>query len=324
LSRLLNNKFIAFLKLIRVENLVMIALTEYLIRYFILQKILTANSIQLGLNTTIFNLLVLSTVLIAAAGYIINDYFDVKTDLINHPDTVVIDKVIKRRWAIILHITFTITGILLGIFCALKAGYMRLAIFHIVAATLLWFYSTNFKKQLLVGNIVVSLLTASVAFIPFVYEIGLMQRLNPDFSTQHGAVILSCFKVVFIFSIFAFITSMAREIIKDMEDFKGDKETGGYTMPIYWGIPASKLTSFFLIVITIILLLFVVYNTFRLNRIFFEPGIIYILCALILPLTVLLLLLLRAVTPRHFKNASLLLKFIMLMGLGFSIIFYYN
>lgn len=321
---MLNNKFIAFLKLVRTENLIMIALTQYLVRYFLLEKILHNNDIELGLNPTVFNLLVLSTVLIAAAGYIINDYFDVKTDLINHPDTVVIDKVIKRRWAIILHITFTLAGILLGIYCALKAGYLRLALFHVIAATLLWFYSTDFKKQLIIGNVVVSLLTASVAFIPFVYEMGLMQRLNPAFRHEQAAVILSCFKVVFIFSIFAFITSMAREIIKDMEDFKGDKATGGYTMPIYWGIPASKLTSFFLLVITILLLLFVVYNTFRVDHVFFSKDIVYILIALILPLLILLVLVLKAHEPKHFKNASLLLKFIMLMGLGFSFIFYYN
>ncbi|MGZ4089718.1 MAG: geranylgeranylglycerol-phosphate geranylgeranyltransferase, partial [Bacteroidia bacterium] len=302
MRRILNNKFIAFLKLIRLENLIMIALTQYLIRYFVLQKILNANGIELGLNNLLFNLLVLSTVLIAAAGYIINDYFDVKTDTINHPDTVVIDKVIKRRWAIILHITFTFIGVFLGILCALKTGYLRLAIFHITAATLLWFYSTHFKKQLLVGNIVVSLLTASVAFIPFVYEMGLMQRIDPAFTRDHTLLILSCFKVVFIFSIFAFITSMAREIIKDMEDFKGDKETGGYTMPIYWGIPSSKLTSFFLIVITIILLLFVVYNTFKFTHVFFSPDILYICGALVAPLTLLLVLILRATTPKHFKT----------------------
>jgi len=302
----------------------MIALTQYLLRYFILQKILADHDINLGLNDYLFSLLVLSTVLIAAAGYIINDYFDVKTDMINHPDTVVVDRIIKRRWAIILHIVFTFLGIALGIFCALKTGYLRLAIFHLAAATLLWFYSTDFKKQLLVGNIVVSLLTASVFFIPFVYEIGVMQHIHTNFASENKFLILSCFKIVFIFSLFAFITSMAREIIKDMEDFKGDKATGGYTMPIYWGIQASKLTAFFLIVITIILLLFVVYNTFKAYRTVLTIDTIYILTALMLPLTFLLVLIVKANEPVHFKNASQLLKFIMLMGLGYSVIYYYN
>ncbi len=302
----------------------MIALTQYLLRYFILQKVLAGHHIILGLNDYLFALLVLSTILIAAAGYIINDYFDVKTDMINRPDTVVVDRIIKRRWAIILHIVFTFIGLLLGVFCALKTGYLRLSIFHIVAATLLWFYSTNFKKQLLVGNIVVSLLTASVSFIPFVYEIGVMQHINPNFTMEHKAVILSCFKIVFIFALFAFITSMAREIIKDMEDYKGDKATGGYTMPIYWGMQSSKLTAFFLVVITIILLLFVVYNSFKAYRTVLSRDTIYILIGLLTPLSILLVLIIKASQPKQFKKASLLLKFIMLMGLGYSIIYYYN
>ena len=112
MRRSLDNKLLAFLKLIRIENLVMIALTQIVLRYLILQKILNLNNIQLELGNSLFYCLVLSTVFIAAAGYIINDYFDVKTDLINHPDTVVVDKAIKRRWAIILHITFTFVGII--------------------------------------------------------------------------------------------------------------------------------------------------------------------------------------------------------------------
>jgi 4-hydroxybenzoate polyprenyltransferase len=324
LTNILNNKIIAFFKLIRVENLIMIALTQFLLRYFVLRKILFLNNIPLELNNMLFNLVVISTVLIAAAGYIINDYFDVKTDMINHPETVVLDKTIKRRWAIILHISFTILGIVLGMYAALKTGYLRLAIFHFVAATLLWFYSTHFKKQLLIGNIVVSFLSASVAFMPFMFEIGVMQHVYPNFNENHWAVILSGFKITFIFALFAFITSLAREIIKDMEDYKGDKETGGKTMPISWGIPSSKLTSFFLLIIAAILLMVVVYNTFKANRIIISVNNIYILLALIFPLVFLSIKTLMAQTSKQFKHASLMLKFVMLMGLAYSLIFYYN
>lgn len=324
MSKLLNNKAIAFLKLVRIENLVMIALTQVLLRYFVLQKVLNQYGIALELNNTLFFLVVLSTVLIAAAGYIINDYFDMKTDLINHPETVVVGKIIKRRLAIILHITFTLLGILIGIYAALKTGYLRLAIFHIVAAILLWFYSTNFKKQLLVGNIVVSILTAAVAFMPFVYEMGLIEKLHPGFAQMHKDVVLSCFKITFIFSLFAFITSFAREMIKDMEDYKGDAATGGRTMPIVWGIVSSKLNVFFLIVISVILLLFVIYNTFKFYRIIVNVNTIYIFVGLIIPLIILAFLTLRAKESRQFKNASLLLKLIMLTGLAYSFVFYFS
>jgi len=323
-SNLLNNKAIAFLKLIRIENLIMIALTQVLLRYFVLQKILNQHHIALELNNSLFSLVVLSTVLIAAAGYIINDYFDMKTDLINHPETVVVGKIIKRRLAIILHITFTFLGIIIGMYAALKTGYLRLAIFHIVAAALLWFYSTNFKKQLLVGNIVVSLLTAAVAFMPFVYEMGLLQKVHPGFALMHKEVVLSCFKITFIFSLFAFITSFAREMIKDMEDYKGDAATGGRTMPIVWGMHASKLNVFFLLVISIILLLFVIYNTFKFYRIIVNVNTIYIFVGLIIPLIILAFLTIVAKESRQFKYASLLLKLIMLTGLSYSFVFYFS
>jgi 4-hydroxybenzoate polyprenyltransferase len=302
----------------------MIALTQFLLRYFVLQKILNSNNLKLELNTVLFNLVVLSTILIAAAGYIINDYFDIKTDLINHPKTVVVGKIIKRRWAIILHVTFTLLGITIGIFAALKTGYLRLSLFQILAAILLWFYSTHLKKQLLIGNIVVSLLTAAVAFLPFVFEMAIFQKNYPGFSVMHSNVLLSCLKITFIFSLFAFMTSLAREIIKDMEDYEGDRATGGKTMPIVWGITASKLNVFFLIMITIILLLFVIYNTFKFYRIIINVNNIYILFALIAPLFVLSILNLKANNAVQFKNASLLLKLIMLFGLAYSILFYYN
>jgi len=302
----------------------MIALTQIFLRYLVLQKILNLNGVALGLEDSLFYGLVLSTVLIAAAGYIINDYFDVKTDLINHPDTVVVDRVIKRRWAIILHITFTFIGLLLGMYTALKTGYLRLAIFHFAAAILLWFYSTHLKKTLLVGNIVVSLLTASVTFMPLVYEIGVMQKNDDAFILTYKYAVFVIFKITFIFALFAFITSMAREIIKDMEDYKGDKETGGATMPIVWGIRVSKLNAFFLIAITVLLLLFVVYNTIRSERVVFTLNNLYIFLGLIIPLMLLALYILKSSESKHFKNASLFLKFIMLTGLCYSFIFYYN
>jgi 4-hydroxybenzoate polyprenyltransferase len=324
MQRLLNIKLIALLKLVRAENLVMIVATQYLLRYFVLRKVLQLYGLDLELSHGLFAIMVLSTVVIAAAGYIINDYFDLKTDLINHPDTVVVDKVIKRRWAIILHLWLTSLGLVLGMYAALKTGYLRLAIFHFVAALLLWFYSTHMKKQLLIGNVVVSLLTAAVAFMPFVFEIGVQLQVHPGFIFDHKFAVLSAFKITLVFGIFAFVTSMAREIIKDIEDYKGDKETGGLTMPIVWGIRSSKLTAFFLLQITALLLLFAVYNTVKAERVVNSPTIWYIILGLIVPLILLGISTVRANDSKQFKRASLLLKAIMLLGLCYSFIFYYN
>lgn len=323
MQRILNNPYLAFLKLVRVENLFMIAFTQYVLRYFVLGKILVQNGAALEMDQVLFFLVVLSTVLIAAGGYIINDYFDVKTDLINHPDTVVVDKVIKRRWAIIFHLSLTSVGLLLGVFVALKTGYLRLFVFQLAAAILLWFYSTDFKKNLLLGNILVALLSATVAFMPFVYEMALMQKHDSGFIMEYQRMILSAMKITLLFCVFAFITSLAREIIKDMEDYKGDKATGGHTMPIQWGLNVSKITVFFLLLITAILLLFVVYNSVKTYRVFLSIPNLYILILLVLPLLFLSVKVLRSASSAQFKSSSLILKLIMLSGLCYSFIYYY-
>lgn len=323
MEKLLNIKLLAFLKLVRVENLLMIVATQYLLRYLVLAKVFSIYGLQLQLGNRLFALMVLSTVLIAAAGYIINDYFDVKTDMINHPDTVVVDRIIKRRWAIILHLSLTVMGVLLGVFAALKTGYLRLAVFHFAAAILLWFYSTHMKKQLIIGNIVVSLLTAAVAFMPFVFELGIQQLSEPDFLFENKYAVFSSFKITAVFGAFAFVSSLAREIIKDIEDHKGDKATGGRTMPIVWGIRSSKLTAFFLLNIMALLLMFVVYNTLKAERELWSVNIWYIILTLIVPLLLLSVYTLFAGSSAQFKRASVLLKIIMFFGLSYSFVFYY-
>ncbi|MGE0566675.1 MAG: geranylgeranylglycerol-phosphate geranylgeranyltransferase [Bacteroidia bacterium] len=317
----MENKLFAFLKLVRAENLMIVALTQLLLHHLVFQKLFNDAQIPQNIYLKLFGLIVLSTLLIAAAGYIINDYFDIKTDLINHPETVVVGKVIKRRMAIILHILFTTVGIILGAFTAFKTGYLRLAGFHVIAAILLWFYSTNFKKQLLVGNVVVSLLTASVPFLTFVFELAYLQKTIPNFSNDYSSVILSASKITLIFCLFAFITSLAREIVKDLEDVKGDAATGGKTLPISLGINTAKTTTLFLIAITIILLLIVVYNSAKYRGQYLTIPNLYILVGLILPLSSLIVLVIKAKHAKHYKLVSTLLKVIMLIGIFYCFIY---
>lgn len=301
----------------------MIGLTLFLVRYFILRKILVSNDFELAINQYLFGLIVLSTVIIAAAGYIINDYFDVKTDLINHPDTVVVDKILKRRWAIILHITLSFVGVLIGVYCALKIGYLRLALFHVFAVILLWFYSTHFKRQLIIGNIVVSVLSAAVVFMPLIFEMGLMQKLNPNFVLNNYLFFLSALKASFIFALFAFFTTLTREIIKDIEDIEGDKATGCKTMPINLGIPISKTVALFLILFIIVFLLFIIYNSIKSTLILLTAQNLYIVLLLLCPLVLLMYKLLKAKQSKDYYYSSLILKFVMLFGLLSSIVFYY-
>jgi 4-hydroxybenzoate polyprenyltransferase len=317
-----HNKAMAFMRLIRSGNLLIIVLTGYMIRYLVLHKILRFEGLEPPAHHLLFFLLVLSTALIAAGGYIINDYFDVKTDLINHPETVVLDKAIKRRSAIMLHLVFTFSGLLIGVFVALRCSFIWLALFHLAAATGLWFYSTNFKKQFLTGNLLVSALTAAVAFLPTFFEFGLLEQEQPGFLLNHKGIALEFLRVTWIFAVFAFIISLAREIIKDMEDYRGDEATGARTMPVVWGLMPSRLCAFFLILIVMILLSVVIYHSVLATHHLFSIRIAYIIFFLLVPLLYGAYAILRSRRSKEYGSLSRLMKMLMLSGLFYSIIYY--
>ncbi len=282
-------------------------------RYFVIQSVLE----RIYFSEVSFWLLVTSTTLIAAAGYIINDYFDVKTDIINHPETVVIDKVIKRRTAMFLHLVFSGVGLLLGAWLAYRSFALRLVLFQIVAISLLWYYSTHFKKQLLIGNLVIAFLTAIIPFMPFAYAALNGVHVNTAFFDQEPEKLRLLLGVSFLFSGFAFLTSLIREIVKDMEDFKGDIQTGCKTMPIAWGIITTKVVTFFLIIITLGVLGFSILKLWHWQQ---KTASFYLIMTVFIPLCILILQIIRAKTPFQFKIASLLLKFIMLFGIAFTFI----
>ncbi len=325
-GKILKNPIIAFFKLIRIENLIIVFLTQYLIRYCVIDSLLYYQAptyyqkLYLQLSHFTFFLLVMSTVFIAAAGYIINDYFDVKTDKINRPDTIVIDRVIKRRWAMLWHIVFNVLGILIGVYVAYKAGTTKLAIIHIISVGLLWYYSTSFKKQLLVGNLIVSFLAAMTPLMVMLYDLPkvieiyavLLPEANLDFSVLY--------KYILAFSLFAFISSLIREIIKDMEDVEGDKETGCETIPIKWGMRASKAIVIGLISNMILLLSFVVYKLYTPKE---NLPTFYIIIGIIIPSLFLIYRIYRAQNAKDYRRASLLIKLIMLIGVCFSLLIYY-
>lgn len=175
-------------------------------------------------NAIDFFLLVFSTILIAAAGNIINDYFDVKADRINKPEKLIITKHIKRRWAILIHWIFN--GIAFGIAIYLSAKYESLwfMFIHLVSINTLWFYSMLFKRKVLIGNLLVAGLTALVPLLVVVYfKVGNTFHLQySEFNPESWVAIID-YKFVYFLAIFAFIQNFAREIVKDVQDVKGDE-----------------------------------------------------------------------------------------------------
>ena len=168
----------AFFRLIRWPNLVFIALTQSLFYYCIIVPSLpeSYNGLPYALTQPLFYLLITASVFIAAAGYIINDYFDINIDQVNKPDKMVVEKIIKRRSAILLHWVITSAGLLISLYVSYKTSFI-IIIANILCSLLLWVYSTTFKKQLLSGNIIISLLTAWTVLVLYfaannTYQIG--------------------------------------------------------------------------------------------------------------------------------------------------------
>jgi 4-hydroxybenzoate polyprenyltransferase len=197
----------------------------------------------------LFALLVLSVVLIGAAGNIINDYFDTRIDRINKPDAVIVGRTVKRRVAMAAHLVLSGTGLFCGAIVAWRTGQWPLIIIPAFAIGALWTYSTSFKRQLLVGNGTVSLLTALVPLSVGLYEIPALQRSFHEHASVSlpdgtGYVMESDFTElwwwVLAFAVFAFVASQARELQKDMADEKGDAANGCRTVPIAWGIRWAK------------------------------------------------------------------------------------
>jgi 4-hydroxybenzoate polyprenyltransferase len=308
------NVLSAFFKLVRLPNLFFIALTQMLFRFFILHYVYSNGSdgsehIQLPLN--LFYLLVIASICIAAAGYIINDYFDINIDLVNKPARLVIGRYIKRRWAIFFHIFFSITGFAISCYVGYKLRNLYIPVFNLLAIAALWFYSTTFKKKLLIGNVLISLLTAWVILILTVSEYHFPV-------IPHDLYWKRLIKLSFIYAGFAFIISLIREVIKDMEDMQGDTKYGCNTMPIAWGIQVSKVFVAVWIIVLVSVIAGIQIYVVHLGWWF---SALYSLFAIIIPLLWVLRKLYLAHSPKEFHHLSTAVKLIMLAGI-LSMIFF--
>lgn len=224
-----------FLRLIRPVNLLIIVLTMIGVRQYMFQFGEISNASQLN-----FWLLVFSTVVIAAGGNIINDYFDVRADRVNRPQSVIIGKYIKRRWAIVLHWSFNILAFCIALYLGWYYQSFLFLVIHFSSITLLWWYSVSLKKKPVISNLVISLLTVMVIYLTqqFVLMDSFAEyNIMSHFNDAVFGVPSVC--IVWIFMGMAFIQNFAREIIKDAEDIKGDVVIGARTIPMLLGGSAT-------------------------------------------------------------------------------------
>jgi 4-hydroxybenzoate polyprenyltransferase len=291
-----NLLLMAWLRLIRWQNLLIIALTQLLVWWCV---VLPEKPVSLASFN--FSLLSLSTVLIAAAGYIINDYFDIKIDQINHPEKVVLGKVIPRKTAIIAHTFINITALALAAVVAVSARHPEWLLIQLGCTGLLWLYSTTYKRQYLTGNISIAVLTSLTVLVLYVYEPALRHPANP----LPVAILL-------VYAFFAFMLTWIREIVKDMEDLKGDEAEGCITMPIKHGLAYAARFASVLAVVAIVPLAVSAAALFSVGYVLLSS---YVLGLLVIPLAVWIWFLWQgAASSAHYHRASRMLKIIMVLG----------
>jgi len=298
----------AYLKLFRITNLLIIVMSQYFFRHFIILPLYAMEGITPPLNAVLFAMIVVSTVCIAAGAYAINDYFDMRIDRINKPQKMILGRLIPRRFAILSHGVLTVIGVLLSLTAAYLIGSWKLGIISLVIATALWFYSFKYKASFLTGNFIIALLSAFVFFIVWLYEF--YAQIHTGQTYLRNAQFFN--NIMLFFVAFSFITSLIREIIKDIEDIEGDRRVGCKTLPIVWGIKKAHLTSLILSGLNIIMLIIIAFITLKYNKFFLLRYYLLFIAALFIYL---LNLILKAKKKDDYGFISMMLKVIMLAGI---------
>jgi len=289
------------LNLIRWKNLLMIALVQVLIKY----ALLVPFGVITALNGFGFSLLVLATLCIAAAGNIINDIYDVETDLVNKPNQVIVGKTISEKKANNLFIAFNVIGVGLGFYVSNLVGKNGFFAIFVIISALLYVYASYLKQILVIGNIVISILVALSIII-----VGLFELL-PVITPENQTVQLTYFKIILDYALFAFLINLVRELAKDIEDIDGDHKAGMNTLPIAIGRDRATKVLFAL---SLMPLLAVVY--YMVTYLYKQPiAIGYFLIFVVAPLIYIAIKSFNAETKKDVRHISKILKLVMLLGM---------
>lgn len=291
-----------FFKLIRFKNLIIIAFSQILFKYFFLNK----SGIALQLTTPLFLLLLFALLFIAAAGYIINDIYDLESDKINKTHAVIIGTKISERTAMKVYIVFNIIGLGLAYYLSFAINHLNYALLFLALAFGLLKYSQSWKNILILKNVLVAFLVSLSILILGFYDS--FPTMNPANAVSQMHV----FNIIIAYFVFAFLINLIREIVKDIEDLKGDEKRKTRTIISVYGLKITKRIVSFLNAILILLTAYFTYLYFALKII----SLLYMIGFVFVPAILNLILLLMATEQKHFKNSTQLLKILMLFGIG--------
>lgn len=289
-----------YLNLIRWKNLIIIALSQTLIKYALFEP----SDATTTLNWFGFSLLVFATICISAAGYVINDIYDIETDLVNRPEKVIVGKSVSEKAANNLFIILNVVGVLIGFYLSHLIDKSSFFALFVVISALLYVYASYLKQTFLIGNLVVSTLVAFSLIIVGIFE--LLPIINP----QNQAVQLYWFNILLIFALFAFMINFLREVLKDIQDVDGDHKQGMNTVPIVLGRNRAKNILFVLSFIPTLVLIYFIVNVLYL----YIFVVSYFLLMVIAPMILITIKLFNAKSKKDYQIISNLLKLVMLTG----------
>lgn len=297
-----------FIKLIRFPNLLIIVVIQTILQYKILRPALIESNIDLLLSPNLFILLVFSTVIIAATGFIINDIMDVDIDKINKPSKMIVERVISLKHAWQIYWVLVVFGFIISFYVAYRISNLPLVLIYPSAILLLALYSIRLKRMLFIGNFVVAVFSALVTGIILFAE-------RESFALLQDNNIVSYKLVSYVFygyMIFSVLTSLYRELVKDLEDIEGDRKEGCKTIPTVFGVGPSKITSALFGLATAIVLIPWIYDLLLYQR---QLLLGAVLICVLAPLLYTLIRLLKAKTSTDFHHISTSIKILMAGGI---------
>ena len=306
-----------YLQLLRVGNLTFVAILLYVMEKWVATPLLQLEQFGELMPWWILTLLIGSVVGIAAGGYVINDYFDVKIDRINRPDNLVVTRIISRDAAMNLFYGLTAVGVIAGTVVAWWAHSWTLLFTYIVIPGLLWFYSASYKRMFLIGNLVVAFASAIVPLLVAIANADYLHHLYQN-ALAYSPIVGELYVWTGGFAAFAFLLTWVREIVKDIEDIEGDRELECRTLPIVWGDKVAKMIATLLLVAIATLIVYILFAVLPFSHEWKSLPTRYVVFGLIVPILCSIILLWAANNRTEYHRVQTIIKFAMFMGMLFS------
>ena len=306
-----------YLQLLRVGNLTFVAILLYVMEKWVATPLLQLEQFGELMPWWILTLLIVSVIGIAAGGYVINDYFDVKIDRINRPDNLVVTRIISRDAAMNLFYGLTAVGVIAGTVVAWWAHSWTLLFTYIVIPGLLWFYSASYKRMFLIGNLVVAFASAIVPLLVAIANADYLHHLYQN-ALAYSPIVGELYVWTGGFAAFAFLLTWVREIVKDIEDIEGDREMECRTLPIVWGDKVAKMIATILLVVIATLIVYILFAVLPFSHEWKSLPTRYVVFGLIVPILCSIVLLWAANNRTEYHRVQTIIKFAMFMGMLFS------